>query len=351
MESVHIRERIEGLIRAQELIEPGGEVLCLVSGGADSTCLWHALQALGYRVGALHVNHRQRGEESDEDARFCREVMGAEVVEAGEPGMSEAELRELRYSFAAGRLRATGHTASDQVETIVYRLVSSGSTRGIKLRREDGVVRPLLDLWRDETRAYCRAEGIAYREDSSNPGTVRGLIRNEILPALRRLHPAADENILAFARERPRLPRGLEGALLELLGSRHGSKSVDLSPALRAVREYDRLFIEQEPVPLEGRVRFGPWLLESELEGLQVRCFRSGDRLAGRRKKIQDVFVDAKIPRSQRSSWPLVAKGSEIVAVPGIVAAPGFENAVRATKEDEAATPTVKPLEQGEKWL
>jgi len=335
MKSAAIRERVEQLIRAENLIEPGGEILCLVSGGADSTCLWHGLGALGYRVSALHVNHHQRGEESEEDARFCRDVLGAEVVEAGEPGMSEAELRELRYSFGADRLRATGHTASDQVETILYRLVSSGSARGIKLKREDGVVRPLLDLWRDETRAYCLAEGLAYREDSSNPDTVRGAIRSDVLPALRRLHPAAEENILALARERPRLPRGLEGALLELLSSQHGSKSVDLSPALKAVREYDRLFIEQAPLPLQGKVRFGPWILESGQEGLQVRCFRPGDRLAGRKKKIQDVFVDAKIPRRLRRVWPLVAKGEEIVVVPGIVAAPGYENAVRATREDE----------------
>ncbi len=334
MEAAETRERIERLIRSENLIEPGGEVLCLVSGGADSTCLWHALGRLGYRVSALHVNHRQRGEESEQDASFCREVLGAEVVEAGEPGMSEVELRDLRYSFARERLRATGHTASDQVETILYRLVASGNTRGIKIRREDGVVRPLLELWREETRAYCHAEGLGFREDSSNPGTARGLIREEILPALRRLHPAADENLLALARERPRLPRGLERALIELLGSREGSKSVDLGPALKAVREYDRIYVEQ-PVPLWGRVRFGPWVIESELEGLQVRCVQPGDRLAGRKKKIQDVFVDAKIPRSQRATWPLVTKGAEVVAVPGIVAAPGYEEAVRATRETE----------------
>jgi tRNA(Ile)-lysidine synthase len=336
MEAAPIRERIEQLIRAENLIEPGGEVLCLVSGGADSTCLWHSLSALGYRVSTLHVNHRQRGEESEEDARFCHEAFGAEVVEAGEPGMSEAELRELRYSFGAERLRATGHTASDQVETILYRLVASGSTRGIKLRREDGVVRPLLALWRTETEAYCRAESLPFRSDSSNPGTTRGVIRSEILPALRRLHPAAEENILALARERPRLPRGLERALLELLASREGSRSVDLGPALKAVREYDHVYLEQGPLPLIGRVRFGPWILESELDGLQVRCFKPGDRLAGRKKKIQDVFVDAKVPRSQRRSWPLVTREDEVVAVPGIVAAPGYESAVRVTREEEA---------------
>ena len=141
-----LRRRVEEHIRAHELIAPGGEVVALVSGGADSTCLWHALRALGYRVSALHVNHGLRGEESDEDARFCREVLGAEVVEAPVPERpTEEALRELRYSFAADRLRATGHTASDQVETVLYRLVASGNAKGIKPKREDGVVRPLLD--------------------------------------------------------------------------------------------------------------------------------------------------------------------------------------------------------------
>ena len=72
---VELLERIEAHIRRHELIAPGGEVTCLVSGGADSTCLWHALGALGYRVSAVHVNHGLRGEESDEDAAFCRETL------------------------------------------------------------------------------------------------------------------------------------------------------------------------------------------------------------------------------------------------------------------------------------
>ena len=118
-------------IRRHELIEPGGEIACLVSGGADSTCLWHALGALGYRVSAVHVNHGLRGEESDADAAFCRERLGAEVIDAP-PAATEAELRDLRYSPDRTGLRATGHTASDQVETVLYRLAASGSTRGIK---------------------------------------------------------------------------------------------------------------------------------------------------------------------------------------------------------------------------
>ena len=315
--------RIEAHVRRHELIPPGGEVTCLVSGGADSTCLWHALGALGYRVVALHVNHGLRGAESDEDARFCRELMSAEVVELP-PARTEAELRDLRYAVATDRLRATGHTASDQVETVLYRLATSGTTRGIKAKREDGVVRPLLPLWREETEAYCRAAGLPWRTDSTNPDTVRGLIRTELLPVLRRLHPAAEANILRAADERRPLPP----ELAELLDSPVGSKRLDLGGGVQAVREYDRLWLERSPVTLDGEVEWGPWRIASELPGLRVRSWRPGDRLAGRSKKIQDVFVDAKIPRSERETWPLVVRGEDVVAVPGIVEAPGV-SAVR----------------------
>ena len=309
--------RIEAHIRRHELIPPGGAVTCLVSGGADSTCLWHALRALGYDVRALHVNHGLRGEESEEDARVCRDVLGAEVVEL--PGSGEAELRGLRYSVARDRLRATGHTASDQVETILYRLVSRGAPTGIAPRRADGVVHPLLTVWRDETEAYCRANGLAFRVDSSNPGTKRGLIRERILPLLRELHPAADANVLRALDVR----ETLSPALAELLAAPAGSLRVDLGGGVQAVREHDRLWLERGPVDLDRTVEWGPWRITARSPGLKVRGWRPGDRLAGRRKKIQDVFVDAKIPRSDREGWPLVVRGDEVVAVPGIVDAEG----------------------------
>ena len=318
--------RVEAQIRTHDLIQSGDAVTCLVSGGADSTCLWHALGALGYRVSALHVDHHLRGEESDEDARHCREHLSAKVVDAP-PAESEAELRDLRYRLTEGRgLRATGHTASDQVETILYRLVSSGNAKGIKPCREDGVVRPLLTLWREETEAYCTAQRLTFRRDSSNPTTSRGLIRDEILPLLRRLHPGADANLLALAAARDRLPRALEASLVELLASRDGMKAADLGRGIRAVREYDT-------IRLEGAVRWGPWTLESDLDGLEVRTRRPGDRLAGRRKKVQDLFVDAKVPRDQRDAWPLVVLGDDVVSVPEVADAPGFEGAVRSRRD------------------
>jgi tRNA(Ile)-lysidine synthase len=319
-------ERIEAQIRDRELIEPGGEVLCLVSGGADSTCLLLALRELGYRTSALHVDYGLRDAESDGDARFCAEALGAEVVRVDGTGKTEAELREIRYEQGADRLRATGHTASDQVETILFRLVSSGNRKGIKARREDGVARPLLGIWREQTEAFCRERGIAFRVDSSNPATARGLIRGEILPLLERIHPAARENILRSLEER----RTISPALAELLDSTAGSRRVDLGGGIQAVREHDRLWLEQGPVRLTGVVDWGGWRIRSDLPGLFVRGWRPGDRLAGRSKKIQDVFVDAKIPRSDREAWPLVVRGDEVVAVPGIVGAEGIE-AVRVT--------------------
>ena len=314
---MNVLDRVEAHIRRHELIPPGGEITCLVSGGADSTCLWHVLSALGYRVAAVHVAHGLRGNESDADARFCREQLGAAVLDAGDTvliGNEESALRDLRYSRTARYgLRATGHTASDQVETVLYRISASGSTRGIKVRREDGIVRPLLPLWREETQAYCRDHGLAFRTDASNPDTLRGLIRDELVPLLRRLHPAAEQNIARLADERPRLPRAMEDTLLTLLSTRSGSKSANLGRGIRAVREYGEVSLERGPV------RWGPWLIASDDPDLVVRGRRPGDRLAGRGKKLQDVLVDAKVARADRDWWPVVARGGEVVAVPGIV--------------------------------
>ncbi len=114
-------------------------------------------------------------------------------------------------------------------------------------------------------------------------------------------------------------------ALAALLDSPVGSKRVDLGGGVVAVREHDRLWLERAPVALEGEVRWGGWRIRSTLTGLRVRGWRPGDRLAGRSKKVQDVFVDAKIPRSDREGWPLVVRGDEVVAVPGLVDAPGIE--------------------------
>ena len=91
----------------------------------------------------------------------------------------------------------------------------------------------------------------------------------------------------------------MERTLAELLASREGTKATDLGGGVRAVREYGSL-------RLEGAVTWGPWTIESDVPGLEIRGRRPGDRLAGRRKKVQDLLVDAKVPRAERDGWPLV---------------------------------------------
>jgi hypoxanthine phosphoribosyltransferase len=180
-------------------------VLVLLSGGRDSVCLLHTLR--DEDVSALHVNYGLRGEESDADEAFCRALcaqLGIEltVVRAGTPvGNVQAWAREVRYAEAAklagdGAI-AVGHTATDQLETLIYRLAASPGRRALLGMREDRVIRPLLEMTREETAAYCRAHGLAWREDSSNATSARGLIRDTILPALRQLHPAAEQNMRA----------------------------------------------------------------------------------------------------------------------------------------------------------
>jgi tRNA(Ile)-lysidine synthetase-like protein len=147
-----------------------------------------------------------------------------------------------------------------------------------------------------------------------------------VIPALRQIHPAARENVLRVLDERRTLPP----ALADLLDAPVGSKRIDLGGGVQAVREHDRLWLESGPVELAGAVEWGGWRIESDLPGLKVRGWRAGDRLAGRRRKVQDVFVDAKIPRSDREGWPLVVRGDDVLAVPGIVDVEGV-TATRVT--------------------
>ena len=218
--SIESVERVRAAIRACEALGPPVRVLSLLSGGADSACLLHALSAeLGTgRVAALHVHHGLRAA-ADEDELFCSafcESLGVRLhVErvAVQPGGNlEARARDARYAVAeAVRVRegldliATGHTASDQVETILYRLAASPGRRallGMEPLR-DRIVRPLLDVGREDVRDYCRAVGLTWREDESNAdrSLARNRLRHEVIPSLREIHPAVERNVLATAAE------------------------------------------------------------------------------------------------------------------------------------------------------
>lgn len=204
-------------VREGGLLAPGRPVVVMVSGGRDSTCLLDVATRVTGRsaVTALHVNYGLRPE-SDEDERHCHALCGRLGVafEVRRParrgaGNLQAWAREARYA-AAGQLAdsagadvAAGHTASDQVETILYRLASSPSRRAVlgMSPRSGRLVRPLLGFTREETAAYCTARGLGWREDETNEGLefARGRVRHRLLPALREVHPAAEANLLAVA--------------------------------------------------------------------------------------------------------------------------------------------------------
>ena len=163
---------------------------------------------------ALHVNYGLRGEESDGDERHVRELcaalgVGLDVHRAAPApvrGNLQAWARDLRYAQATllahdSALIATGHTASDQAETVLYRLAASPGRRALlgMAPREGRLVRPLLAITREQTAAHCRARGLDWREDSSNEGQrfARSRVRHGLLAELRRVHPAAERNLLA----------------------------------------------------------------------------------------------------------------------------------------------------------
>jgi tRNA(Ile)-lysidine synthase len=206
-------------VRATGLLPPGAPVVVLLSGGRDSVCLLDVATRIAgpEHVVALHVNHGLRGEESDGDEAHCRELtaaLGVElVVERSEPaprsGNLQAWARDHRLGAAAdlatarGARVATGHTMSDQAETILYRLAASPGRRALLgMQARDGLlVRPLLGVSRAETEAHCRARGLSWRDDSSNASSqyARARTREGLVPALRALHPAAERNVARTA--------------------------------------------------------------------------------------------------------------------------------------------------------
>jgi tRNA(Ile)-lysidine synthase len=204
-------------IRRDGLLAPGRAVLVLYSGGRDSTCLLDvALRLAGPRsVSALHVNYGLRAE-AVEDEEHCRRLCGAlevplHVHRAERParGNIQAWAREERYGAAEALAEeleadvAAGHTATDQVETILYRLASSPSRRALlgMSPRDGRLIRPLLGVTRQETATHCLERGLQWREDESNESDAyaRARIRQRLVPALREAHPAAEQNVLALA--------------------------------------------------------------------------------------------------------------------------------------------------------
>lgn len=205
------------------MLSAGDRVGVAVSGGADSVALLHIFQRLSSQfqtpLTVLHVNHHLRGSESDADESFVRTLAGSLgleiVVEQArvESGNVERQARDarrdfFRHSMEQYRLKrvALGHTRSDQAETVLFRLLRGSGLAGLAGMHwvtKDGLIRPLLSTSREEVREWATAQGIQWREDSSNADSryARNRLRNEAIPALTRDFNSNLEGVLARTAE------------------------------------------------------------------------------------------------------------------------------------------------------
>lgn len=224
-----LAERLLRTIRKDALIHAGDRVAAAVSGGADSVALLRLLlelrSELGIVLSVVHVNHKMRGKESDEDEAFVGELARQNELElhcrtaplAVHKSGIEAAARKLRYDVFRTLARdavtkiATAHTLDDQAETVLLRAMRGAGLRGLagihpRLSLEEPgapvVVRPLLSFCRDDLKSYLREQSQAWREDSSNrdPAFLRNRVRQQVVPVLQNVFgPGSVENLAALA--------------------------------------------------------------------------------------------------------------------------------------------------------
>jgi tRNA(Ile)-lysidine synthase len=223
-------EKIRLALREECAVPPPATLVVGVSGGADSLCLMDALRRLDFGIAVAHFNHKLRPE-SDAEAERVRDVaarfgikflLGSADVRraAGAGGRSlEEAARQLRYEFLLGQAReigaaavAVGHTADDQVETVLMHFIRGAGLKGLRgmqfrtiLPAFDPsipVIRPLLGLWREDTVAYCAANGLQASHDASNDSLdyFRNRLRHVLVPTLRTYNHRFRETILRSAR-------------------------------------------------------------------------------------------------------------------------------------------------------
>lgn len=287
-----LRQVVE-VVRRKRLVRPGDRVLVAVSGGADSVCLLRLLQEMrerdlmpGLELQIAHVNYGLRGEESENDETFVRELgamLGVPVScerlpMALQPGQTLQEAaREARYAYF-GRLRrelgltsvATGHTADDQAETLLLWLLrgaGTGGLAGIPVTREGGIIRPLLGVMREQVVSYLASRGATYRSDSTNATVVyrRNRIRHEVLPLLRSFNPRIVEGL---AREAEIL--AADASLLEEVEREQWKVIVKEVSSGRVVIDNDRL--GAQPMGLQRRLlRRALALVRGKATGLTFR--------------------------------------------------------------------------------
>ena len=260
-------EKMNRLSKRYGFYQSGEKTLVGFSGGADSVTLLHALfSVLGKdRVAAVHINHMLRGEEADADEAFCRDFcqereipfLSRKIDVSAICGNSafEETARNVRYRVfeeSAEELNCTtvslAHTASDNLETVIFHLcrgAGASGLSGIPPKRPLGnaaVVRPLLDVTRDEILAYIEENGLSYRTDETNADTTytRNFIRAEIVPLMKRINSSAEENARSASDSVCKLQDHAEESAMKFLkeNEKNGSVSVHALAGLSSAVRY-----------------------------------------------------------------------------------------------------------------
>lgn len=396
--------KLRAFLKEQALLSPGDRVIAAVSGGADSVAMLFALyllrDELGITLEAAHFNHHLRGAESDRDEAFVTDFCGrydiplhlsSGRIVPGKKGL-EAAARDARYAFLRrlpGKV-ATAHTADDNAETVLMRLIRGTGLKGLGAIApvSGNVIRPMLTVTRDDMEAFLEEYALPHVEDSSN-GTddfLRNRIRHGILPLMRAENPRIGENLSAMAlllrqdeaclqamipeEQVPDVSRlkAMEPALrrraLERFLKAQGVREPEQIHILQAEqllyhwspsaamqfpggvtigRQYDRLVrlecapeLPETRLSVPGETCIGGKRFVSEyatdLEErpdsvlvcpvgvLTVRSRRSGDtmRLPGGTRSLKKMYIDRKIPASQRAAVPVLADDRGVLAVFGI---------------------------------
>lgn len=377
--------------RQQGLIHPGDSIICAVSGGADSMALLWAMYLLKeqwqLQLSAAHFNHHLRGTESDRDEQFVRQFcrdyhiplyVGSADVQPGKKGL-EAAAREARYAFFAtlpGKI-ATAHTADDNAETVLMHLVRGTGLKGLGgiMPQNQAVIRPMLNITRQDVAQFLEEYSIPHIDDSSNAEDLflRNRIRHHVLPLLQAENPKFSEHLSAMAlrlrldeqaltalavSDRPlqisqlrTMPPALRSRSLEhflkcsgvrepeaahiaqleaLVFSQCPSACAQFPGGITIGRNYDTLQV-RSTAPNEASYQLDicpaaeivntPTVFTVHTQGtISLRYRRSGDciRLSGGTKTLKKLFIDRKIPAAERDRIPIICDEKGILGVYGI---------------------------------
>jgi tRNA(Ile)-lysidine synthase len=252
-----LEQRVLHFIRRHHLVSENTPLMVAVSGGQDSVCLFHVLielkEELGVGLHVAHLDHQLRGAESRADARYVArlarrlgtpatiERRDVQSYHAGRSASLEESAREVRYAFLAKVARSigadrvvVGHTLDDHVETVLMHLIRGTGTTGLRglqplnqWRTGPGsltIIRPLLEVSRQETAEYCHQHRLRPRIDASNfsLSPLRNRIRHQLLPVLKEYNPRIADALVRTARIADD-----DLSLLDELGARSWQETVE----------------------------------------------------------------------------------------------------------------------------